>query len=66
MIPPIFFNDGFVTDIQIYGEKLNIFNNLFADQCTPIDNGGRLPPFGWDDLSVRMIKICVSAILSHL
>ena len=42
MIPPIVFNYGFVTDV---GEKVNIFNNCFADQCTPIDNGSRLPPF---------------------
>ena len=40
MLQPIVFDDGFVNDV---GEKVNIFNNCFADQCTPIDNGSRLP-----------------------
>ena len=40
IIPPLLVNDKFVTDIQI---KANIFNKIFADQCTPLKNNSSLP-----------------------
>ena len=40
LIPPLLINDKFVTDIQ---SKANIFNKLFADQCTPLQNTSMLP-----------------------
>ena len=33
LIPPLLIDDKFVTDIQT---KANIFNNFFAEQCTPL------------------------------
>ena len=33
LIPPLLIDDKFVTDIQT---KANIFNKVFAEQCTPI------------------------------
>ena len=41
VIPPILFNNTFISDIQ---EKANLFNNYFAQQCTLLD-GSCLPPF---------------------
>ena len=40
IIPPLLIDDKFVTDIQT---KANVFNNFFADQCTPLKNGSVLP-----------------------
>ena len=40
IIPPLLIDNKFVTDIQ---SKANIFNNFFADQCTPLRNGSVLP-----------------------
>ena len=33
-------DNNFVTDIQM---KANIFNNVFAEQCTPLKNSSVLP-----------------------
>ena len=41
LIPPLLVDNKFVTDIQI---KANIFNNFFAEQCTPLKNSSALPP----------------------
>ena len=38
--PPLLRNNKFVTDIQA---KANIFNNFFAEQCTPLKNKSMLP-----------------------
>ena len=41
LIPlPLLRNNKFVTDIQA---KANIFNNFFAEQCTPLKNNSMLP-----------------------
>ena len=39
-IPPRLHQDKFVTGFK---EKANIFNNLFADQCSIVSNNGELP-----------------------
>ena len=40
IIPPLLINNNFVTDKQT---KANIFNKLFAEQCTPLKNSSALP-----------------------
>ena len=40
LIPPLLIGDKFMTDIKT---KANIFNNFFADQCTPLKNNS-IPP----------------------
>ena len=40
VIPPPLFNGAFVTDFQ---EKVNIFNSVFAKQCTLVSNDSVLP-----------------------
>ena len=40
IIPPLLVDNKFVTDIQM---KANIFNNFFAEQCTPLKNSSVLP-----------------------
>ena len=39
-IPPLLHQDKFVTDFK---EKVNIFNNLFAGQCSIVRNNSELP-----------------------
>ena len=39
-IPPLLYRDKFVTDFK---EKGNIFNNLFANQCSIVNNNTKLP-----------------------
>ena len=78
--------------------KADIFNKFFAQQCTPLKNGSKLPsnqiyltqsrsdslnfnedeivkiitalnPYkahGYDDISIRMIKICGKSLLEPL
>ena len=40
LIPPLLIDDTFITDTQA---KANIFNNFFAEQCTPMKNNSMLP-----------------------
>ena len=40
LIPPLLVRDMFVTDMKT---KADIFNNFFAEQCTPWKNGSKLP-----------------------
>ena len=40
LIPPLLVDDKFVTDVKM---KANIFNNFFAEQCTPLKNNSSLP-----------------------
>ena len=40
VIPPLLFNDAFVTDFK---EKAKIFNYFFAKQCTLVSNNSVLP-----------------------
>ena len=40
LIPPLLVNDKIVSD---FTEKTNLFNDLFASQCTPISNNSILP-----------------------
>ena len=40
LIPPLLVNDKFVTDMKT---KADIFNNFFAEQCTPLKNDSKLP-----------------------
>ena len=84
-------NDKFVTDIKT---KACIFNNFFAEQCTPLKNDSifavnqifltesRLnsedgilkviralnisKAHGYDDISIRMIKICDKSLTKSL
>ena len=35
LIPPILFNGTFITNVN---EKITLFNTVFAEQCTPINN----------------------------
>ena len=39
-IPPIFFNDAYITKFE---HKADIFNKYFSDQCSVNDNGSILP-----------------------
>ena len=90
LIPPIKLNNIFITNFL---EKANLFNNFFADQCTPVSTPSSLPNLtlrteckldriefntnkivtliralkddkahGWDEISVRMLKICDDSI----
>ena len=90
IIPPLLLNNKIFSN---FSEKANLFNKLFASQCTPLENNSSLPPFclktnksfssleisetdifaimknldpskshGWDNLSIRMIKICGKSI----
>ena len=40
LISALFVNDKFVTDMKT---KADIFNNFFAEQCTPLKNDSKLP-----------------------
>ena len=40
LTPPLLIDDTFITDTQA---KVNIFNNFFAEQCTPLKNNSMLP-----------------------
>ena len=40
LIPPLLTNNKFITDIRT---KTNIFNKIFAEQCTPLQNDSVLP-----------------------
>ena len=42
LITPILSNGTFITNVC---EKITLFNTIFADQCTPINNSSTLPPF---------------------
>ena len=42
MVPPLIENDMFIADSH---EKAELFNNFFADQCTPISTTSELPEF---------------------
>ena len=87
--------DKFVNDTKT---KADIFNNFFAEQCTPLKNDSKLPSnqiyltlsesvsldfhedevlkiikslnihkaHGYDDISIRMIKICDKPLLKPL
>ena len=39
-IPPIYHNSNYITDFK---EKVQIFNNVFAKQCTLVENTSKLP-----------------------
>ncbi len=41
-IPPLLENGSYIAD---FGGKAEIFNDYFALQCKPLDNGSVLPPF---------------------
>ena len=41
VIPPLFINSKFITDFQ---EKANVFNSLFAKQCSPIPSSSSVLP----------------------
>ena len=40
IIPPLFINNKFLTNFQ---EKANVFNSIFAKQCSPIPSSSVLP-----------------------
>ena len=95
LIPPLLCNNNFITDFK---DKAEIFNNYFADQCTPFENNSQIPnemsyvtdkrianidftfndifnliksldigkAHGYDNISVRMIKICGEPICRPL
>ena len=66
LIPPILFNGTFINNI--YNTE-TLFNNFFADQCTPINNSSIIPPFEYkvnskiEDISFSEVEI-VSIIRS--
>ena len=47
IIPPLLENDEIVFD---YAKKAELFNDYFANQCTPLDNASVLPPFEYKTL----------------
>ena len=66
LIPPILSNGTFITNVK---EKTTLFNTVFAEQCTPINNSSTLPPFEYkvnskiEDISFSELEI-VSIIRS--
>ena len=42
IIPSVLVNEELVSDFE---RKANLFNNYFDSQCTPIENGSKLPNF---------------------
>ena len=42
IIPPLLLNNKILSN---FSEKANLFNKLFASQCTPLENNSFLPPF---------------------
>ena len=95
LIPSLLVDDKFVNDTKTGAD---IFNNFFAEQCTPLKNDSKLPSnqiyltqsklvsldfnedevlkiirssnihkaHGYDDISIRMIKICDESLLKQL
>ena len=95
IIPPLFYENRFVTDFK---KKAELFNSFFAKQCTVINNGNSLSSelllktdkflsnitfssndilkiiqnldlekaYGFDRISIRMLKICGSSICKPL
>ena len=95
LVPPLLVYDKFVNDTKT---KTDIFNNFFAEQCTPLKNDSKLlsnqiyltqsklvsldfnedkvlkitrslnihKAHGYDDISIRMIKICDKSLLKPL
>ena len=57
-IPPILFNNVFITDIQ---EKVILFNDYFSQQCTPLD-GNPLPVFKPKTIMVHKVSFSESDI----
>ena len=90
-----FYNGKLISDFEV---KANHFNNIFASQCTPLDNSSKIhksqtyitntklssvkfenkdiiniirslnvsKAHGHDNISIRMLKICDSAIVEPL
>ena len=52
IIPSVLVNGELVSDFE---RKANLFNNYFASQCTPIENGSKLP-----NVSYKTEKILTS------
>ena len=68
LIPPLLVDKNFITDIKT---KANIFNNIFAEQCTPLYVCimciiHTYKDHGHDDISIRMIQICDRTLLKPL
>ena len=93
-MPPLLENGVFITNFQT---KVDIFNELFVEQCSIIPNNSLLPPLifrtnnklsdiaidgteilkltrklntnkahGWEELSIKMIKLCDNTIVLPL
>ena len=71
-IPPLFYNNIFVTDIQ---EKANLFNIYFSQQCTPL-GGNPLPFFTpktgmllsevpFDESDIKSVLKCLNPNKAH-
>ena len=61
LIPPILHDGNFITDTL---KKADLFNNYFANQCTPIINDSQLPPFSYRTNSrISVININSKMIL---
>ena len=95
IIPPLLIDNKIISDFEA---KANHFNNLFASQCTPLNNNSKIPEnqtyttntklsfikfenkdiiniirslnvdkaHGHDNISIRMLKICDTAIVEPL
>ena len=61
-IPPLLVDGKMVSD---FGKKSNIFNNLFASICTPIDNTSCLPSFSYrTGSSIKSFQVNENDILA--
>jgi len=65
VIPPILYNNVFVTDIEV---KCNIFNNYFKDQCTTVTTDSTVPTdvLKITDATLNNVPFTEENVLEHI
>ena len=64
IIPPIFHNGSYITDIS---EKWVIFNNYFKNQCTLVETTSTLPTLiKSTNLSLKEVNFTMEDITNHI